>query len=144
MNIFEKLRSTWGQNILLWMRLHRPILQQHNVTATDKRILYGLSNHSGISKNQLAKEIVLTESSLTRSLDRLEKQNLIQRLTDKDDKRFVELKLTPQGITKVKAIKKSALQLLKTASTNIKEEDLQTTLDVMTKLNKAWLSQIET
>ena len=71
----ETLKNELGGMLLMWQRFHRPILHKHGVTPADKRILYGLGGVESISKNDLAKKVVLENSSLTRSIDRLRKKS---------------------------------------------------------------------
>lgn len=50
-----------------------------------------------ITTGELAKEISLTQATVTSILDRLEKKTLIQRERGTDDKRKVWISLTPEG-----------------------------------------------
>ena len=55
-----------------------------------------------ITTGELAKEISLTQATVTSILDRLEKKDLIQRERGTDDKRKVWISLTPQGVELMK------------------------------------------
>ncbi|EAR59514.1 MarR family winged helix-turn-helix transcriptional regulator [Neptuniibacter caesariensis] len=55
-----------------------------------------------ITTGELAKEISLTQATVTSILDRLEKKELIQRERGTDDKRKVWISLTPQGVELMK------------------------------------------
>jgi DNA-binding MarR family transcriptional regulator len=133
-NEIQKFSDSWGQAILLWQRLRRPILQQQQVMPADKRILYGLHRHGPCSKKALAKYIVLEHSSLTRSLDRLEQKRFITRLIDAQDNRYVELNLTTAGVKKVLAIKQQSLLQLKKALGDISLQDVKQATRLMEKL----------
>lgn len=125
MMTLETFSDNFGQVVLLWQRLRRPILENEHVTPADKRILYGLFRVQEITKRDLAKIIVLEHSSLTRSLDRLVSQGLVARKAASDDKRYIKLSLTETGRKKVKRIRRRSLALLKEVLPNISEQELK-------------------
>lgn len=133
-DLIQQFSDSWGQAILLWQRLRRPILINHQLTPTDKRILYGLYRHGPCSKKALAKYIVLEHSSLTRSLDRLQQQKFISRSISLTDNRCIELSLTAAGRRKVLSVKKQSLMQLKKVQSGISSPQLQQSTALMDQL----------
>ncbi len=133
----ETFMDVWGQSVLLWQRLRRPILASEKVTQADKRILYGLHRVKEVAKKELAQRVVLEHSSLTRSLERLEKKGLIKRDVSQDDKRFIKLSLTQAGLKKVRVIKMRSLKLLKTLLSDTLTKDLKQTNKVIKQFKAA-------
>lgn len=141
--LIETFTDVWGQSVLLWQRLRRPILVSEKVTQADKRILYGLYRVKEVTKKELAQLVVLEHSSLTRSLERLEKKGLIKRNVSRNDKRFIKLSLTQDGLKKVKVIKERSLKLLKTLLSDALTKDLKQTNKVIKQFKTAMEAIVE-
>lgn len=142
--VLQSFSDTWGQTALLWQRIRRSILEKEGITQADKRILYGLYKVEAITKKDLAKRVVLEHSSLTRSLDRLEKQKLIVRVTNPKDKRYIKISLTRSGLVKTKAIKRQSLKLLNKLLSNISDDQVKRTTNVLKQLQNTMKLMIET
>lgn len=127
----------WGQTVLLWQRLRRPILIEEGITHADKRIFYGLYHTQEVTKKELAKRVVLEHSSLTRSLERLEKQDFIKRVTNPDDRRSIQLSLTEKGFKKVTRIKSRSRKLFKTMLSGIPNDELEQAMKAFQQLKNA-------
>lgn len=134
--------NTRGQVTLLWQRLRRPILEKAALTHTDKRILYGLHHTKSLTKRELARRLVLEDSSLTRSLARLEQRKLICRISSEQDKRCVLLQLTPTGHTLANQILADSTKLAQTLLGDISETDLQKALEVTQQFQAAMEKQL--
>ncbi|MBR4164402.1 MAG: radical SAM mobile pair system MarR family transcriptional regulator [Solobacterium sp.] len=81
-------------------RIFEKILNEKNIDAfngAQGRILYVLWQEDGISIKALSDRSGLAITSLTTMLERMEKQELIQRIRDKDDKRKTLLYLTEKA-----------------------------------------------
>lgn len=131
----NQLRGAWGHGLLLLQRIYRPILSEQQVTPAEKRILYGLYKHKALSKQALAKAVVLEPSAITRAMQRLEKQGDIKRCVDDKDRRSIQLTLTPRGKNKIESIQKKALTVFKQACNNIQDNEIAVLTDVLTKIN---------
>ena len=106
MNAHEQLANSLGQLILIWQRQYRDILLHHKLSAAEKRILYGLYHNPGITKKKLAELIVLEASSVTRAMQRLEKNGHLTRLANQSDRRAATLCLSELGKQKTRAVKR--------------------------------------
>jgi DNA-binding MarR family transcriptional regulator len=56
-----------------------------------------LSTGNFVTAGDLARELVIDAASMTRMIDRLEKRKLAERLPRGDDRRVINLRLTPAG-----------------------------------------------
>lgn len=75
----------------------RSLMQQAGLTGPQLLVLQALGRHSQMSAGELAKEVNLSQGTLTSILDRLEKRNLILRLRSESDRRKVHVSLTADG-----------------------------------------------
>ncbi len=67
------------------------------LTITQIRILFLLRRLGGPTARQLAQELEVSPSTLTRIVDRLERHGLVRRVTDQQDRRQVRHLLTAKG-----------------------------------------------
>lgn len=72
-------------------------LSEHEITHTQGMILSLLATGKYATATDLARELFIDAASMTRMIDRLEKRKLTVRLPRGDDRRIVNLRLTPAG-----------------------------------------------
>ena len=70
----------------------------HKITRASWAVLSAIQHHDKTSPAALASFIGIDRAAITRHLDRLEKQGLVQRLQSTADRRVVNLKLTQKGL----------------------------------------------
>ena len=75
----------------------RPILHAHSVTEQQWRIIRTLEDHGQLEPRRLAQLCALLSPSLTGILRRLEQSGLVERRRVAEDRRRVNLRLTPKG-----------------------------------------------
>lgn len=79
------------------MARFRPVLREHGLTEQQWRVIRALADCDQIDASELARRSFLLAPSLTRILQFLEKQKLVQRMSDSNDQRRSVLRLTPKG-----------------------------------------------
>jgi len=79
------------------MARFRPMLREHGLTEQQWRVIRTLAHEDNIDAGELASRSILLAPSLTRILQFLEKEELIQRKPDTRDQRRSLLSLTPKG-----------------------------------------------
>jgi DNA-binding MarR family transcriptional regulator len=72
-------------------------MAEHGITHAQGRILALLSTERYATAADLARELEIDAASMTRMIDRLEKRKLILRLLRGEDRRMINLRLTPGG-----------------------------------------------
>ena len=75
--------------------------RQHGTTRAQWGVLARLRRQEGLNQASLAEQLEMQPISLTRLIDRLEGQALVERRADPDDRRARRLHLTPAGRTMV-------------------------------------------
>jgi len=75
----------------------RRLMQQAGFTGPQLLILQALGAHGEMSAGDLAREVNLSQGTVTSILDRLEKRGLIQRVRSETDRRKVFVTLTDSG-----------------------------------------------
>lgn len=72
-------------------------LKKLGVTRVQWIALYYLGKEEYISQKELAKKMKVKESSIARLIDRMERDGLVERIRNQQDKRFINLSLTAKG-----------------------------------------------
>lgn len=80
------------------MGYFRPILNQHNLTEQQWRIIRILAEHRSLDFHALAQQACILRPSLTGILTRLERDGVVYRLKPLNDQRKLFASLTPKGV----------------------------------------------
>ena len=75
-------------------------LAQHNLTVGKLNILIAIKHHGGekgIRQVEVSKHLIVTPSNMTKMIDKLEKEGLVERSALKGDRRVNIVKVTPKG-----------------------------------------------
>ncbi|MEZ5922124.1 MAG: MarR family transcriptional regulator [Parvularculaceae bacterium] len=76
----------------------RALAKQCGLTPSQLIMMQIIRNWNGASPGYLAKEISLTQATITALIDKLEERGLAYRERDEDDKRRIFVKLTEDGL----------------------------------------------
>jgi DNA-binding MarR family transcriptional regulator len=86
-------------------------------------VLQGIDRGRWDSQRDLAKELRIEGATLTRHLDRLEREGLIARTRDPDDRRQISANLTPKGRALHRRLRTTALAVGVRALDGLTERD---------------------
>ena len=75
----------------------RALAKQSGLTPSQLILMQILSRRDGATPSVIAKEISLSQATVTAMIDKLEKRDLVRRRRDTEDKRRVFLELTSKG-----------------------------------------------
>jgi DNA-binding MarR family transcriptional regulator len=75
----------------------QPVFNQEDISLWQYIVLNHLAERENISMSELAKDISLSMQQLNVTVRALEKRNLVERTTRKEDRRFTDIKCTAQG-----------------------------------------------
>lgn len=90
--LLNRLSTQWNAEM-------QAMLRDHDVSTTKMRALAVLAIASGITVNELAVFAVTEQSTMSRTLDALEDQDLIRRKPKAGDMRVREVFITERGLT---------------------------------------------
>ena len=98
----HSLQSSTGYWLTRFARAFEAELEKrlavHDVTRASWAVLSAIQHHAKTTPAELASFIDIDRAAITRHLDRLEKQELVQRQHSSTDRRRVNLKLTQKGL----------------------------------------------
>lgn len=93
----QRTADTMMQELLDVLRPFGLSVTQYNVL----RILRG-AGEAGVTCKDIAGRMITRDPDITRLLDRLERRSLLTRNRAKEDRRFVSIRITDQGLTLLK------------------------------------------
>jgi DNA-binding MarR family transcriptional regulator len=87
------------RRIIRAIELHsKKLVQEYGVTGPQAVVLKRIIEYDTIPTGILARDVNLSQATVTSILDRLERQNYIQRIPSLDDKRKILVRATPLAI----------------------------------------------
>ena len=98
--------------------------REQGLTRARWQVLWYLARSEGIHQAALAELLGVAPISLTRQLDRLEEEGLVERRADPDDRRRYRLYLTDQSAPALRNLRRLAAQTRQRALAGLSEEDI--------------------
>ena len=97
-------------------------------------VLYGVERGGWDNQRNLAKDLRIEGSTLTRHLDRMEHDGLIVRTRDPDDRRQIRVDLTPKGDETFRRLKSVARNTGRRAMTGVSASDQATLRRILDRI----------
>jgi DNA-binding MarR family transcriptional regulator len=97
LNLHELLCFRLGAATRKIHRYYNNRLSQYGITLAQSFILISLLDRDGLTMRQLAERLELDSSAITGLVDRLEKEQLVERQPVPEDRRALQIVLSPRG-----------------------------------------------
>jgi DNA-binding MarR family transcriptional regulator len=107
------------------------------LTMTQLRVLFILRGEPGLPAGSLAERLAVTPSTLTRIMDRLVRNGLIQRDPDEVDRRLVRHSLTPRGSEVLAAMERAGRARINDIFGRLDERELERVVEALRLLSAA-------
>lgn len=107
-----------------------------DITAEQWAILNNLWIQDGISQNDIAIKLCKQRPNITRIIDELEKNNLVSRKSNTNDRRKYQIFLTTQGKDVVKNLKSIVKNIQQKVCEGLSEEEINNIIDSLNKIYK--------
>ncbi|HJS33368.1 MAG TPA: MarR family transcriptional regulator [Alphaproteobacteria bacterium] len=79
-------------------------LRPHGLSVAEWRVLATLIDGDGLSLGELADAVLFKQPSLTKAIDRMERDGLVRRLPGAGDRRRIRIVITPRGAAAVRGL----------------------------------------
>ncbi len=116
-------------------------LDQYDLTPAKFNILITIKNQGkdgGINQVELSKRLIVSPSNMTRMLDRLEREKLVVRTAQANDRRVKVIKITERGTKLIDTVWSGYQECLSKISVKIKDVDTKMLADGV----KKWVDQL--
>ena len=100
------------------------------------KVIYALSLQPGMTQRELADKVGIETPTLVVMIDKLEKEHLVKRQNDKQDRRIKRIFITPKADRLVYRMIQSALSIKKIATKNISENEVKHILENLNKISR--------
>ena len=111
------------------------IQEKYGLRKVDIEVLYYLSRcGERDTARDIREEMSLTKGHISQSVDRLQKMNLLEQITDKEDRRYVHLQPTQAAKSMVKEILSVWEELNQSIFAGVTEEEIQVLKNVAMKI----------
>jgi DNA-binding MarR family transcriptional regulator len=134
----DALTSLLGAHATLTRELSASLVAQHGLTMNDYGCLLLLyrAGEEGLRRIDLANELQLSPSGITRLLDRLEDQGLVGKGDCKEDARVSYAILTDDGLAKLRAAAPGHVEDIdRRLGEVLDEEEMRTITELLGRLN---------
>lgn len=111
-------------------------LKSVGMDQTQWRVLGILGDRSPASTSEIARRGVIKMPTLTRMLDRMERDGLIQRQSSSKDRRVVRISLTESGREALQHARMLSGQIYHLASRGISVEDMERTMHILKQMRR--------
>lgn len=115
-------------------RKGREILRQYSITPPQFLALQWIFDEGDMTIGELSKKMHLAFSTTTDIIDRLEKNGLVKRVKDKNDRRVVQIHLLAEGKFIIAEVIKKRQQYLQEILDDYSHEDIHQLQHQLTKL----------
>jgi DNA-binding MarR family transcriptional regulator len=130
----EQLFNTMGQLRKVLESRAQMIKDEKTATIMQYSALKFLKHNKNSTVSNLALYLRLSKSSATQLVERLVKVNLVERVSDKNDRRIIHLTITPVGEQKIIELRKKFINKIEKIFSKIPEEDLKELIRIHTNL----------
>ena len=128
------------QNVFGQLRRVKVLKQgQSKLKGAEKHVLFlicELKNGQPVTISEIANKIGVTLAAVTHQINTLEKQGLIKRLSDSDDRRFVIIELTKKGNLQVIKLKKEFAKKTQILAEFLGEKDTKDLIRLVKKMSE--------
>jgi len=100
------------------------------------KVIYALSLQPGMTQRELADKVGIETPTLVVMIDKLEKEHLVKRQNDKQDRRIKRIFITTKADRLVDSMIQSALSIKKIATKNIPENEVKHILENLNKISQ--------
>ncbi|MBS1638407.1 MAG: MarR family transcriptional regulator [Bacteroidetes bacterium] len=129
----SKLKTAWQ----IVSRMYNAEATLHGATIAMAHFLLNIDSHEGCYASDIAPQLGMESTSLSRIIASLEDKKLIQRIPDKTDKRKIKIVLTKKGKTQKELAKNTVRNFNHLLEIKIGKErihDFYRTIDEITEL----------
>lgn len=111
-------------------------LKSYGLNTMKWRILMLLADRRPSSVGDLARRSVTKMPTLTRMLMRMEEEGLVERTVLRDDRRFVEVTMTPKAVKTLKAVRMIGQRVFERAFEGVTAREVATVTDVLKRMRE--------
>lgn len=110
----------------------------HRLRGAERHVLflvYNLKNGDPVTVSEIADRMGVTLAAVTHSMNSLDDEGMIVRITNAEDRRVVLIKLTKKGVGEIKKFKKELSEKISALIETLGEEDSKNLIRIVKKIS---------
>ena len=130
----EAFKSLLRAHAAITRELDRELVNDHGLTINDYEVLLRLSRapNQMLRRVDLAQQVLLTPSGITRLLDGLQRHGLVEKASCENDARVVYAKLTDEGMRRLERASESHIATIRCLfADHFTQEELRTLQELL-------------
>jgi len=139
----DKTCETINKSALLHKRLMNKILERFSLTYAQYQVLKTIKTHSSLTAKEILVYMDTDKATLSGVLSRLERQNLIIRTKDPEDKRLMHIQLTERSNMLCDQVSQVEMKCADALTENIKGRELKNFFSVFERILENQQSKLE-
>lgn len=114
----------------------REILGDFDITPPQFNALYTLSKNENLTIGELSSKMFLACSTVTDLLDRMERNELVERVKDEKDRRVVRIKVLEKGHNMIEDVLENRRKYIAETLDGLSDDMIDSVFEVMKMLNE--------
>lgn len=114
----------------------REILGDFDITPPQFNALYTLSKNENLTIGELSSKMFLACSTVTDLLDRMERNELVERVKDEKDRRVVRIKVLEKGHNMIEDVLENRRKYIAETLEGLSDDMIDSVFEVMKMLNE--------
>lgn len=139
----DKVCQLINKSALLHRRLMNRILERFNLTYAQYQVLKTIKKHSSLTAKEILVYMDTDKATLSGILSRLEKQSLIIRTKDPEDRRLMHIQLTERSNNLCDQVSQIETTCQDELTDNVKSRELKNFLSVFERIIQNQQDKIE-
>lgn len=120
----------------------RDILSHFDITPPQFDALLFLREHGELTMGELCQKMYLACSTATDLIDRMERNDLIERERDSEDRRVIRLKTKPKGLQIIEEVLKARKGYLSTVLAQVEDEDKDQLIRALGQIHRLMTKEV--
>jgi MarR family transcriptional regulator, organic hydroperoxide resistance regulator len=117
----------------------RTILEEFGITPPQFDALQYLVNDGNLTIGELSSRLYLAPSTITDLVDRMEKNNLVERIKSGEDRRVVKVRVVDKGLLLIDKVISLRCQFIESSMGEFSEKDMEEFIKHLELINKSSL-----
>lgn len=140
----RELEKNIRQASVIIRKRGRDILADFDITPPQFNALLVLSEASGLTMGELCDRLYLACSTATDLIDRMERNGLIERERDANDRRVIRLKVTEKGFAVIDRVMQARCRYLACILDRVGDQEKEQLIVSLKRLNELMTKKLET
>jgi DNA-binding MarR family transcriptional regulator len=125
---------------ILYKSISRPLRQLSTITPGGMFVLGSLKRHGTLSMSDIGKHLSMPKPHVTVIVDKLIDESLVERQSDPNDRRIINISITEKGLKEFGEVKQTMIENLRIKLSLLSNDEQKTLEDASLKVKELLIS----